>query len=345
MCSSVLRARLPQLLVPLLIAALVVPLMGKKAKDRLPRNRPLSAATERRLAEAEELASRSEADWAAMEERYARGQVTLRDVEQLRIRWAATGSPRYAESEWPLRLIEGGMATFTAVRLCDAVRQGDLEAIDTLIEDLASTGQGPGVELRMLQVAANWGLGREGRGAVLYKEVLDSGGMFNYYDATLEAWLRHRAAEAARGEYEPFRPSDADKVEALRKDFHGRGHEGQFLLWFLEPGGEVSSSAIRVGSLEDEVVEELFANHRVDWHFCYAHQGGEDALGSGSLSFDFGVDPYGRVEFCSVTPNSTLRDSDLRRCCCDVVEQIRFPIPDGGGMASLHHTLDFPVRR
>jgi len=331
-----------RLLVPVLIIALAVPLMGKR-KVRVPKDQPLSVATQRRLENAQALSDRTAEDWVALEQRYELGQVTRKDIIELRINWAAAGSPLYSQSEWPLRLIDDGVPSHTAVQLSSAVWNGDLERIDSVIEDLATAPPPPGPELRLVQVAANWGLGREGRAAVIYREVRDSGGIFLYYDATLEDWLRHRATELRNGEPPAYDPPDAAKVEALRKEFHERGVPGQFLLFFLETP-DFHAASPRVGTLDDAVIEELFDHHKVDWYFCYEREGGVEDLGAGSLSFDFGVDPYGHVEFCSVRPGGELRNSTLRGCCCDVIEQIRFPIPDGGGMAASRYELGFPIK-
>jgi len=242
------------------------------------------------------------------------------------------------------RWIDEGMPSHYAVRLVKAVREHDLARIDHEIEDMAGSMAAPGPELRLLQVAACWGLGKESRAAVFYDDVIDAEGVLQYYDSALEEWLRDRAAEVAAGEGPSYTPSDATKRDALRMEFHGRGVPGKFLLYFLEPKPVVHAAAVRVGELDDEVIAEIFANHTIDWYYCYAHEGGEEMLGPGTILFDFGVDPYGRVEFCSTRPGGDLRNPALRDCCCDAIEEMRFPIPDGGGIASERYKLTFPIK-
>jgi hypothetical protein len=92
-------------------------------------------------------------------------------------------------------------------------------------------------------------------------------------------------------------------------------------------------------------VDEVIGGQRLDLYYCFERTGGIDRLGVGVLTMEFGVGPYGAVEFCSVLPSADLRATEFRDCCCEAVESLRFPAPEGGGRATVRQTVRFPMKK
>lgn len=321
-------------LAPLLLAA----------RSRTPRDRPLCRQTQHAVDAAAALAARTPEQWAALEQRYAAGEVTVEDLHELRVYWAAGDNSRFAASTWTLRLMSEGLDGPTAVGLPQALLDGDLQHVDQVLTAHAGRVTAPGGELLLIHAAALWGLDREGNGAIVYRQALAGDSVLTYYDTTLEQWLRGRAEQILSGEeVEPFLPEDLARAEALRQDLNNRGHAGRLVLAFLQGVPAPVGGYTPPGQLPPEVVAELFGTRRVDLYFCYENAGGESGLGAGTLTLDLDVDPFGAVTFCAVQPASPLKDRDLWDCACKTVTPLRFPLPEGPGKATIRHRLDLPL--
>ncbi len=314
-----------------------VPALGRP----LPRNRPLSPETQHAITRAVEMQARGPEAWAALEGRYEAGTITAVELDELRVHWAATVDDRHGRSRWTLELMEEGVATRAAVLVPQAAEAGDLVALEAALD--AASDLPP--ELRLLQVAALWGLGKEGKAALIYRDVLGNDSLLAYYDALVEEWLRGRAAEMVAGVEPVFEPSDEDVAEALRQNLRSRGGSGLFLLWVLEPPEPSTALGVPYASLDRELVSEVMGSQRLDLYYCYERGGGIDQLGPGSLTLEFGVGPYGTVDYCSVLPGADLRPPEFRSCCCDAIENLRYPAPAGGGRVTIRQPASFPMKR
>ena len=309
----------------------------------LPRNRPLEPQTQDAIAQGLELEARSEEAWAALEARYRDGTITSDELGQLRIRWAAMVDERHARSRWTLELMRAGVDTQTAVLLPQATEAGDLPAIDSVLQAAGAAELPP--ELRLLHVGALWGMGKEGAAALVYREARSQDSVIAYYDGLLEEWLRGRAGDPPSGGGVAFAPADTDRAEALKQELRGRDAPGRFLLSYLDPPPPTDAIGVPLSSLRDDVVREVLEHHRVDLFYCYERQGGVDRLGAGEVVLEFGVSPFGGVEFCSVLPGADLRDAALRDCVCAAVREVRLPPPSGGGRATVRPSLTYPMKR
>jgi hypothetical protein len=307
----------------------------------LPRNRPLSPETQHAVSLAVEMEARGPEAWAALEARFESGMITVMELDELRIHWAATVDERHGRSRWSLALIEAGVDSRTAVLAPQAVEEGDLSALEAAL-DVAPYLP---AELKLVHVAALWGQGKEGKAALVYREVLGNDSLLAYYDTLVEEWLRGRAAEMAAGSEPGFEPSSPDLTEALRQNLRARGPAGRFLLSVLEPPTPASAVGVPLADMEAELVDEVLGSQRLDLYYCYERAGGIDRLGVGALTLEFGVGPYGAVDFCSVLPGADLRPSEFRDCCCQAVEALRFPAPASGGRATVRQTVRFPMKK
>ena len=336
------RIRLSSLVV--LAALLTISPVLLAARSRVPRDKPLCRQTQLAVDTAEALAGRTPDQWAALEQRYAAGEVALDELGELRVHWAASDNVRFAASTWTLRLMNEELDASTAVGLSPALLAGDLQTVDEVLTAHARTAPFPHRELALLHAAALWGLGREGNGALVYTQALAGDSVFTYYDTTLEQWLRGRAAQVlAEDEAAVFLPEDLARAEALRQDLNNRGQFGRLVLAFLQGVPVPIGGYTPEGHLSPEVIDELFDTRRLDLHFCYENAGGESKLGAGIVTLDLDVDPLGRVTFCAVQPASELKDRDLWSCCCDSASTLRFPLPDGPGKATIRHRLELPL--
>ncbi len=307
----------------------------------LPKNRPLSAETQHAITCGVEMEARGDAAWGVLEERFVAGTITAEELSQLRVRWAATMDPRHPASGATLQLMEAGVDTRTAVLVPQAIDRGDLEGLEAALDGAPSLP----VEVQLLHVGTLWALGREGKAALVYRQVLEADSLLAYYDALLDEWLRGRLAEIGAGGTPAFAPSDPDRAEALRQNLRGRGPGGLFLLEVLDPPEEAEILGVPLASLDRDLVTEVMGSQRVDLYFCYERNGGVDKLDPGTLTVEFGVGSYGAVEFCSVLPGADLRPPEFRDCCCQAVEKLRFPAPEGGGRATVRRSLSFPMKR
>jgi len=321
--------------VPLLVAGRI----------KLPKNGKLSDETEAAVQRANSLAQRTATEWDALEQRFHAGTIDLTGLKDLRTHWAAEGDPLAAKSRWTMVLLESGVDLETALMLPRAMAGNDLAALDDVIVAHFEAGGTQHPELLLLQTAASWGQGKEARAALSYKKVLDNDSMLAYYDTLVEEWMRARALEQHTSATPSYTPSDTGRADALKQNLKARGLWGHLLLEFLEPPPEPVAGRVPIGDLESDVVAEIFGTHKVDLFYCYERRGGEDNLGAGSMTMDLGVDPYGQVTFCSVHPGATMRNRDVRDCCCQVIKTFQFPCPDGDGMASVRHELRFPMKR
>ncbi len=328
--------------VALALAAALPLLLG--ARHKPPRSKPLSGATAAAVSRAERLGSRSEAEWEALEQLYRSGGISRAGLDELRIYWAATADPEYDRTRWTMRLMNAGMDLRTALALPAALEAGDLQSLDDAIQAYRDGGGEERVELLLLQTAAAWGLGKESRAALLYKTVRREDAVLAYYDALLEQWLRARAAEVLAHRPATYVPADEQMAESLRQNLRQRGQWGMLVLEFLEPAPVDAAGRTPVAALDGDVVAEIVDSTRVDLYFCYEREGGEDRLGAGAMTLDMGIDPFGRVTFCSVTPGATVRNRMVQDCACQVMRDTRFPCPDGGGMASVRYDVEFPIR-
>lgn len=307
----------------------------------LPKNRPLSAGTQHEIARAVEMEARGDVAWEALEARFVAGTITVDELPELRSRWAATLDGRHTSSGATLQLMEAGVETRAAVLVPQALENGDLEG---LLAALDATSSLP-VEIQLLHVGALCALGREGKAALVYRQVMEADSLLAYYDSLLDEWLRGRAAEIAAGGAPSFEPSDPDRAEALRQNLRGRGAAGLFLLDVLDPPGDAPILGVPLATLDRTLVDEVMGSQRVDLYYCYERNGGIDRLDVGSLTLEFGVGPYGDVEFCSVLPGADLRPQEFRDCCCQSIEKLRFPAPEGGGRATVRRSVSFPMKR
>lgn len=310
------------------------------AARTLPKNRPLSAGTQHEIARAVEMEARGDAAWEALEARFVAGTITVEELTELRVHWAATLDGRHTSSGATLQLMAAGVETRAAVLVPQALENGDLEGLEAAL-DAASYLP---LEIRLLHVGALCAHGREGKAALIYRQVMETDSLLAYYDTLLDEWLRGRAAEIAAGGAPSFEPSDPDRAEALRQNLRGRGAAGLFLLDVLDPPEEASIIGVPLATLERDLVTEVMGSQRVDLYYCYERNGGIDRLDVGSLTLEFGVGPYGAVEFCSVLPGADLRLQEFRDCCCRSVEKLRFPAPEGGGRATVRQSASFPMK-
>ncbi len=307
----------------------------------LPRNRPLSPETQHAISRAVAMEARGPEAWAALEARFESGTITAVELDELRIHWAATVDERHARSRWSLVLMEAGVDPRTAVLTPQAVEKGDLAALEAVLDAAPNLP----VELKLVHVAAMWGQGKEGKAALVYREVLGNDSLLAYYDTLMEEWLRGRAAEMVAGNGTGFEPSQPDLTEALRQNLRARGPAGSFLLSVLEPAEPPEALGVPQAEIRGELVDEVIGSQRLDLYYCYERTGGIDRLGVGALTMEFGVGPYGAVEFCSVLPSADLRTTEFRDCCCGAVESLRFPAPEGGGRATVRQTVRFPMKK
>ena len=329
---------------PFLVLLTCVPLLVA-GRIKLPKNGKLSDETDAAIQRAANLAQRTATDWQALEGQYNAGTITLPDLKDLRTHWAAEGNPLAAKSRWTMVLLEADVDLATALALPRAMAGNDLEALDQVIADQFESGGEERPELLLLQTAAAWGQNKEMRAALSYDKVLENDSMLAYYDTLVEEWMRARAQEQAAAASPTYTPADTSRADALKANLRSRGMWGQLLLEFLEPPPEPVAGRVPIGDLEADVVAEVFGTHKVDLFYCYERLGGEDDLGAGSMTMDLGVDAFGQVTFCSVHPGATMRNRDVRDCCCQVIKTFQFPCPDGDGMASVRHELAFPMKR
>ncbi len=335
---------IPPLAVPVFTATVVglsTLLLLPAAGRPLPRNRPLSPETQQAVSLAVALEARADSAWSALESRFTEGSISASELAELRVRWAATLDERHTRSGATLQLMEAGVDTRTAVLVPQAIEAGDLAALDAALGGAPSLPQ----EIRLLHVGVLWALSREGHAALVYRDVLGQDSVLAYYDSLLEEWLRGRAEEIASGGEPTFEPSDSDRAEALRQNLRDRGAAGRFLLTTLDPPQLTPIVGVPLASLDRAVVTEVLGSQRVDLFYCYERNGGIDRLGPGTLTLEFGVGPYGAVEFCSVLPGADLRPAEVRDCCCDAVERNRFPAPEGGGRVTVRHPVSYPMKR
>lgn len=307
----------------------------------LPRNRPLSPETQHAISCAVAMQARGPEAWAALEARFESGTITAVELDELRIHWAATVDERHDRSRWSLVLMEAGVDPRTAVLAPQAVEKGDLAALEAVLD----TAPYLPAELKLVHVAAMWGQGKEGKAALVYRDVLGNDSLLAYYDTLMEEWLRGRAAEMVAGNGTGFEPSQPDLTEALRQNLRVRGPAGSFLLSVLEPPAPPPAMGVPQAEMRGELVDEVIGGQRLDLYYCFERTGGIDRLGVGVLTMEFGVGPYGAVEFCSVLPSADLRATEFRDCCCEAVESLRFPAPEGGGRATVRQTVRFPMKK
>lgn len=329
---------------PFLVLLTCVPLLIA-GRLKLPKNGKLSTETDAAVQRAATLAQRTAADWQAIEARFDAGTISLDDLKDLRTHWASEGDPRVSESRWTMVLLEQGIDLPTALSLPRAMAGSDMAALDQVIVDHFDAGGEQRAELLLLQTAAAWGQGKESRAALSYKKVLDNDSMLAYYDTLVEEWMRARVEEQVAGVHSSYKPSDTGRADALKQNLRSRGTWGHLLLDFLEPPPEPVAGRVPIGDLDADVVSEIFGTHKVDLFYCYERLGGEEDIGAGRMTMDIGVDPFGQVTFCSVYPGATMRDRDVRDCCCKVIKTFQFPCPEGDGMASVRHELNFPMKR
>lgn len=340
--SSPCRLLLPSLLV-LALLVLTAPLL-LAARSKTPKDKNLSRPTQRAVDAAVALSSRTDDQWAALEQRYAAGEVALDELAELRVYWAAGDNTRFAASTWTLRLMNEDLHAATAVSLPPALLAGDLHAVDEVLAAYGQTEDDPRNELLLIHAAALWGLDREGNGALVYEQALTDDSVFTYYDSTLESWLRGRASQLLEGDdSDPYLPEDLVRAEALRQDLDNRGQLGRLVLAFLQGVPAPVGGYTPAGHLTPEVVDELFETRRVDLYFCYENAGGEGGLGDGIVTMDMDVDPMGNVTFCAVQPASELKERSLWTCCCDAASTLHFPLPAGPGKATIRHRLELPL--
>ena len=333
--------RIRRLVPAMIVALLSLAQMG--ARWRPPRDRPVNDATMAAVDRARALGDRGADEWAELEARWATGSVDAQEVAELRIHWAAEGNPMYEIAGWSRSLIASGVQTETAVVLPAALRRGDLFVVDQVLEAYPD-GELP-VELGLLRTAALWGLGREGNAALVYRDVLRSDPVLAYYEALLEEWIRDRLAEMPTDEQAWFREPDDDYVIALSRELRSRGAPGQLVLWFLVPSPTVSRIAVPWVDLDRGLVAERLDSRREALQACYDDEGGETALGAGTLTLEFEVDPYGAVVRCAPTAGAEFRHADVDTCACGVVRSLRFPCPGDGGRAAVRHPLAYPLSR
>lgn len=337
-----LRQRGISVLIAVLITAAAPTLLG--ARSKVPRDKALPRATQRAVDEAVALASRTAAEWTALEQRYAAGEVNLDELAELRVYWAAGDNGRFAASTWTLRLMNEDLGGPTAVALPPALLAGDLKAVDEVLGSHAAVVASPHAELLLLHAAALWGLEFDDSAAVMYSRALDGDSVFTYYGSTLEQWLRGRAEQIRAGTTdEPFVLEDLALAESLRQDLNNRGQLGRLVVAFLQGSQAPAGGYTPEGLLTEDVVAALFDTRRMDLHYCYEHAGGEGRLGPGTVTIDMDVDPFGRVTFCSVQPASELKERSLWECACETVTPLQFPLPQGPGKAIVRHRLQLPL--
>jgi len=313
------------------------------ARSRQPRDKPLSRATRLAVEEARALAERAAEDWQSLESRYDAGQITVADLEQLRIYWATADTIRFARSTWTLDLLRDELDSPTAVRLPVAVLSGDFAVVDEVLTAYVAATTEPRAELLLLQTAALWGLGREGGAALVYRDALAADSVLTYYDTAIEEWLRGRVQDISEDREEVFAPADLTRAEALRQELMERGAAGRLLMAFLRGTPLPEEGFHPPADLDDGVVAELFDTRREALYFCFEKAGGEARLGSGAVVVDMDVDSMGRVGFCAVQPASALKDRDLWDCSCDVATSLHFPCPHEVGKATVRHRIEFPI--
>jgi hypothetical protein len=335
------RLLLSRLLLVVALMSLAPLLLG--ARSKIPKDKALGRQTQRAVDAAAALAARAPDQWASLEQRYTAGEVDLAELDELRVYWAAHDNRRFAASTWTLRLMSDDLDTPTAVGLPPALLTGDMAGVDRVLTEYVRQVNPPAGELLLLHAAAQWGLGREDHGAIVYRQALAGDTVFTYYDSTLQQWLRGRAVQIQQGdEGEAFHPEDLTRAEALRQDLHNRGHVGRLLLAFLQGIPIPAGGYTPEGHLTPEVTADLFDTRRMDLYFCYQDAGGEAGLGSGILTVDLDVDSFGAVTFCAVQPASQIKDRGLWECVCETVSTLRYPLPEGPGKARIRHRMDLP---
>lgn len=106
----------------------------------------------------------------------------------------------------------------------------------------------------------------------------------------------------------------------------------------LRPGP--LNSALRIeGSLSKAGIRAIIQRSIVDVRYCYESALGVGAL-AGRLNVRFVIRPDGYVDPVYVERNET--NSEALACCVvDVVEQLRFPPPDGGGIVIVGYPFVF----
>lgn len=321
-------------LAPLLVAA----------RSKIPKDKAPSRQTQRGVDAAAALAARTPDQWADLGQRYDAGEVTVAELDELRVHWASHDNRQFATSTWTLRLMGDDLDAPTAVGLPPALLTGDMEAVNRVLSEHTRRVGTPGGELLLLHAVALWAVGREDHATIVYRQALAGDTVFTYYDATLQQWLQGRAAQIREGaEGEAFHPEDLTRAESLRQDLHNRGHVGRLLLAFLQGVPVPAGGYTPEGHLAPELTTELFDTRRMDLYFCYEHAGGEAGLGAGYLTVDLDVDPFGAVTFCAVQPASLLKDRGLWECVCETVSTLRYPLPEGPGKATIRHRLDLPL--
>lgn len=314
------------------------------ARTKYPKDKALNRPTQRAVDAAAALAARTPEQWAAAQERYAAGEVSVQEVDDLRVYWATHDNRQFAASTWTLRLMSEDLDAPTAVGLPPALLSGDPAGVTRVLTEHTGRVGAPGGELLLLHAAALWGLGREGEGTLVYRQALAGDTVFTYYDTTLLQWLQGRAAQIREGdEGEAFHPEDLTRAEALQQDLRNRGHVGKLLLAFLQGVPVPAGGYTPEGHLPEGVTADLLDTRRLDLYFCYEHAGGEAGLGPGTLTVDLDVDPFGEVTFCAVQPASQIKDRGLWECVCEIATTLRYPLPEGPGKARIRHRLDLPL--
>ncbi len=336
------RQQFSRFILVVVLLSLAPLLLG--ARPKIPKDKALGRQTQRAVDAAAALAARTPDQWASLEQRYAAGEVSLAELDELRVYWAAHDNRQFASSTWTLRLMSDDLDGPTAVGLPPALLTGDPAGVDRVLTEYVGRVSTPAGELLLLHAAALWGLGREDHGAIVYRQALLGDTVFTYYDSTLRQWLQGRAAQIRQGdEGEAFHPEDLTRAEALRQDLHNRGHVGRLLLAFLQGIPVPAGGYTPEGHVAPEVTADLFGTRRMDLHFCYQDAGGEAGLGAGILTVDLDVDPFGAVTFCAVQPASQIKDRGLWECVCETVSTLRYPLPEGPGKATIRHRLDLPL--
>ncbi|MCK6528670.1 AgmX/PglI C-terminal domain-containing protein [Myxococcota bacterium] len=302
---------------------------------------PLPPDVAAAVREGERVQALSAEDVALLADRFGHGEASLADLLTLRVRWAAERDLRYWDLRWPVLLQSAGLPPGVALALPRALALGDLEGAASAA-GLWREARPREPVLAALHAALLWGLGREGSATLAYADALRGSPVLTYHDRVLEPWLQGRGRELAGGPRAT--PRDAVMAGSLERNLRDMELPGRFLLEFLAPETAPLETVLPPARLQEDHVAAILLHHRDDLDACWSEEVAHHGESRGTLKLRFVVGPYGDVGSCRADWGS-LDSRSLRRCVCGTASSWRFPVPEGGGIASAETTLTFPLPR
>ncbi len=94
------------------------------------------------------------------------------------------------------------------------------------------------------------------------------------------------------------------------------------------------------GGIEREVIDQRIQQERPNLHNCYSH---ENKKTPGKITVDFVINAEGKVE--KIDAESTLKNKKVETCVTNIIKNIQFPKPAGGGTVEIKYPFAFTPKK